>query len=333
MAGGSSANSGGGLASSNSGQRNSVNMAANTRRPQLQISSPIAGESPKNFLFLTLTVRKDENGYGMKVSGDNPVFVESVKPGGAAQIAGLVAGDMILKVNGFEVRSEKHPTVVSLIKASTIVELAVKRSQKLVRPSSVGIVPSTPVLGRDRTASITGPQPVDSIKRREMETYKIKTLQKMLEQELLNLERLKGDTNNPSYKLSDANVKKLREQLRQVGAEAQHPRNSAQQLFHLHQQQLQQLQQQHQGKGTPKSSKSKNKFTAQSKSVIEEDDVPPPLPQRNLPRQLQMDATNNNAASQGFSPISDLDNAAAGGTNSPVRNSPQPPLSAAASTP
>jgi len=27
------------------------------------------------------------------------VFVESVKPGGAAEVAGLVAGDMILKVS------------------------------------------------------------------------------------------------------------------------------------------------------------------------------------------------------------------------------------------
>ncbi|XP_032597038.1 uncharacterized protein LOC6568911 isoform X3 [Drosophila grimshawi] len=197
-------------------------------RPQVQItpivqatkSSTPNPASPKNFQYLTLTVRKDENGYGMKVSGDNPVFVESVKPGGAAQIAGLVAGDMILKVNGQEVRLEKHPTVVSLIKASTIVELAVKRSQKVARPTSVGIVPTTPVLsGRDRTASITGPQPVDSIKRREMESYKIQTLQKMLEQEKLNLERLKGDTHNPSYKLSEANIRKLREQLRQVGAE------------------------------------------------------------------------------------------------------------------
>ncbi|XP_070066508.1 uncharacterized protein RhoGEF2 isoform X3 [Drosophila virilis] len=197
-------------------------------RPQTQLT-PIAPvqkpmtpnpASPKNFQYLTLTVRKDDNGYGMKVSGDNPVFVESVKPGGAAQIAGLVAGDMILKVNGQEVRLEKHPTVVSLIKASTIVELSVKRSQKMSRPTSVGIVPTTPILsGRDRTASITGPQPVDSIKRREMETYKIQTLQKMLEQEKLNLERLKGDTNNPSYKLSEANIRKLREQLRQVGAE------------------------------------------------------------------------------------------------------------------
>ncbi|XP_034102537.1 uncharacterized protein LOC117566983 isoform X2 [Drosophila albomicans] len=202
--------------------------SSGNRRPTIQITpipqvtTPTTPNpaSPKNFQYLTLTVRKDENGYGMKVSGDNPVFVESVKPGGAAQIAGLVAGDMILKVNGQEVRLEKHPTVVSLIKASTIVELAVKRSHKMTRPTSVGIVPTTPILsGRDRTASITGPQPVDSIKRREMETYKIQTLQKMLEQEKLNLERLKGDTNNPSYKVSEANIRKLREQLRQVGAE------------------------------------------------------------------------------------------------------------------
>ena len=60
---------------------------------------------------------------------------------------------------------------------------------------------------------------MQSIKRREMETYKIQTLQKMLEQEKLNLERLKGDTNDPSYKLSGANIRKLREQLRKIGAE------------------------------------------------------------------------------------------------------------------
>ncbi|XP_032571480.1 uncharacterized protein LOC6609537 isoform X1 [Drosophila sechellia] len=379
---------------------------------------------PKNFQYLTLTVRKDSNGYGMKVSGDNPVFVESVKPGGAAEIAGLVAGDMILRVNGHEVRLEKHPTVVGLIKASTTVELAVKRSQKLTRPSSVSVVtPSTPILsGRDRTASITGPQPVDSIKRREMETYKIQTLQKMLEQEKLNLERLKSDQNNPSYKLSEANIRKLREQLHQVGAEdaptvklqaaagnkntalltpnqIQHLSASAthsnQQFHHLHhhhnlhnnnyppQQQpastspaflsllprslsslslgtrknktekdlttsspfglttdfLQQQrmshqaesmsqsmhqhtstptsqqffhphQQQHRFKETGPSSKGKNKFLI-SRSLIEED-VPPPLPQRNPPRQLNLDLKNGNASPGGshlVAPVSDLDRA------------------------
>ncbi|XP_044249279.2 uncharacterized protein RhoGEF2 isoform X1 [Drosophila takahashii] len=386
---------------------------------------------PKNFQYLTLTVRKDGNGYGMKVSGDNPVFVESVKPGGAAEVAGLVAGDMILRVNGHEVRLEKHPTVVGLIKASTTVELAVKRSQKMTRPSSVSVVtPSTPILsGRDRTASITGPQPVDSIKRREMETYKIQTLQKMLEQEKLNLERLKSDQNNPSYKLSEANIRKLREQLHQVGAEdaptvklqtaagnkntalltpnqIQHLSASAtathsnqQQFHHLHhhhnlhhnnnyppQQQaastspaflsllprslsslslgtrknkiekdlnvsspfglttefLQQQRMSHQGESmsqsmhqhtsTPptsqqqffhphqqqhrfkdsgsSSSKGKNKFLI-SRSLIEED-VPPPLPQRNPPRQLNLDLKNGNASPGGshlVAPVSDLDRA------------------------
>lgn len=52
-----------------------------------------------------------------------------------------------------------------------------------------------------------------------MESYKIQTLQKMLEQEKLNMELLKGDPNNPSYKTSEANIKKLKEQLRQIGAE------------------------------------------------------------------------------------------------------------------
>ncbi|KMY94444.1 uncharacterized protein Dsimw501_GD11240, isoform E [Drosophila simulans] len=276
---------------------------------------------PKNFQYLTLTVRKDSNGYGMKVSGDNPVFVESVKPGGAAEIAGLVAGDMILRVNGHEVRLEKHPTVVGLIKASTTVELAVKRSQKLTRPSSVSVVtPSTPILsGRDRTASITGPQPVDSIKRREMETYKIQTLQKMLEQEKLNLERLKSDQNNPSYKLSEANIRKLREQLHQVGAEQQrmsHQAESMSQSMHQHtstptsQQFFHPHQQQHRFKETGPSSKGKNKFLI-SRSLIEED-VPPPLPQRNPPRQLNLDLKNGNASPGGshlVAPVSDLDRA------------------------
>lgn len=49
------------------------------------------------------------------------------------------------------------------IEASTVVELAVKRSHKFMRPTSIDVVPSTPVLTdrKDRTTSITGPQPVD----------------------------------------------------------------------------------------------------------------------------------------------------------------------------
>lgn len=113
------------------------------------------------------------------MSGDNPVYVESVKPGGAAQKAGLLEGDMILKVGGTNVRSSTHVNVVHLIKckffflivsigiscfvfvsiASANVELTVQRNNyKMPRPSSVSVSPSTPLAQR---GGITGPKPVD----------------------------------------------------------------------------------------------------------------------------------------------------------------------------
>jgi hypothetical protein len=36
---------------------------------------------PHHLPFVTVIVHKDENGYGMKVSGDKPVYVQSVKEG------------------------------------------------------------------------------------------------------------------------------------------------------------------------------------------------------------------------------------------------------------
>ncbi|KAL5274603.1 ARHGEF12 family protein [Megaselia abdita] len=169
--------------------------------------------------LLSLTINKDSNGYGMKVSGDNPVYVESVKNGGASEKAGLVAGDMILKVNGNEVRSETHKIVVNLIKSQPIVNLTVKRQCKLPKSTQL-IGPQTSLIAekpRDRTASITAPQPVDNAKRKEMEVEKIATLKKMLVQEQNNLK--KASSNNSDYKRSEANIAKLQEQLKQVEKE------------------------------------------------------------------------------------------------------------------
>lgn len=74
--------------------------------------------------------------------------------------------------------------------------------------------------------------------------------------------------------------------------------------YHPHQQ----MQQQHRFKDSSSSSKSKNKF-AISRSLIEED-VPPPLPQRNPPRTLNLDLKNGNASPGGLmAPVSDLDRA------------------------
>jgi len=78
---------------------------------------------------------------------------------------------------------------------------------------------------------------------------------------------------------------------------------TSQQFFHPHQQQ-------HRFKETGPTSKGKNKFLI-SRSLIEED-VPPPLPQRNPPRQLNLDLKNGNASPGGshlVAPVSDLDRA------------------------
>lgn len=177
----------------------------------------------------TLVVYKDEAGYGMKVSGDNPVYVQSVKEGGAAARAGLHAGDKIIKVNGVNVMQSTHTDVVQLIKSSTQVVLTVQ--QKPVATSSaattatglqVGLAggqhqrpvslsagttmvspsqPATslhrastaPAAGAPCNARITGPQPVDHEKKRQLETQRVHTFQLMLEKEQSYVDKLRSE--------------------------------------------------------------------------------------------------------------------------------------------
>ena len=56
------------------------------RRPPItrpiSVSSQVDGGGVGHHIqVVTVIVHKDENGYGMKVSGDNPVYVQSVKDG------------------------------------------------------------------------------------------------------------------------------------------------------------------------------------------------------------------------------------------------------------
>ncbi|XP_056329303.1 rho guanine nucleotide exchange factor 12 isoform X2 [Danio aesculapii] len=70
-------------------------------------------------------IQKDENGFGLTVSGDNPVFVQLVKQDGAAMRAGVQTGDRIIKVNGTLVTQSNHVEVVKLIKSGSYVALTV----------------------------------------------------------------------------------------------------------------------------------------------------------------------------------------------------------------
>ncbi|XP_046826713.1 uncharacterized protein LOC124427617 isoform X2 [Vespa crabro] len=184
----------------------------------------------------TLYVCKDEAGFGMKVSGDNPVYVQSVKEGGAAARAGLHAGDKIIKVNGVNVMQSTHTDVVKLIKSSTQVALTVQQKplgagsstamgtglqigystgqqhqRSSVLPSGTTMVssPSQAATSLHRASTIpmgggssggapcnaliTGPQPVDLEKKRQLETQRVHTFQLMLEKERSYVDKLRSE--------------------------------------------------------------------------------------------------------------------------------------------
>ncbi|KAI1230760.1 hypothetical protein IHE44_0008640 [Lamprotornis superbus] len=88
-----------------------------------------------------VVIQRDENGFGLTVSGDNPVFVQSVKEDGAAMRAGVQTGDRIIKVNGTLVTHSNHLEVVKLIKSlQEIVPggFSCMRKEVVVVPSSLG---------------------------------------------------------------------------------------------------------------------------------------------------------------------------------------------------
>ncbi|XP_060743834.1 rho guanine nucleotide exchange factor 12 isoform X2 [Tachysurus vachellii] len=103
-------------------------------------------------------IQKDENGFGLTVSGDNPVFVQLVKEDGAAMRAGVQTGDRIIKVNGTLVTQSNHVEVVKLIKAGSYVALTV-----LGRPPGSPQIPLSEVnlnlesLDDNETSSVSFP--------------------------------------------------------------------------------------------------------------------------------------------------------------------------------
>uniref|UniRef100_A0A6Q2ZKZ4 Rho guanine nucleotide exchange factor (GEF) 12a n=1 Tax=Esox lucius TaxID=8010 RepID=A0A6Q2ZKZ4_ESOLU len=98
----------------------------------LSLSQPVYVSDVCNLLSVCVglvqrcvIIQKDENGFGLTVSGDNPVFVQLVKEDGAAMRAGVQTGDRIIKVNGTLVTHSNHVEVVKLIKSGSYVALTV----------------------------------------------------------------------------------------------------------------------------------------------------------------------------------------------------------------
>ncbi|XP_053620775.1 uncharacterized protein RhoGEF2 isoform X2 [Plodia interpunctella] len=133
--------------------------------------------SPGGDDLLTVTVVRDEHGYGMKVSGDNPVYVQSVKEHGAAWRAGLRAGDRILRVDTVAVHNHTHQQVVHMIRANPTTVLTVQQNSSRHK----------------KPITVTAPLPVNLEKQRQLEASKIETVQRMLRQEQDYIRQLRNE--------------------------------------------------------------------------------------------------------------------------------------------
>ena len=83
-----------------------------------QASSPIPSAAERT---RTLNVTRDDQGFGLTLSGDRPVSVQTVRPGGAAHRAGIREKDVIVKVNGAHVTQSTHTEVVDLIAGKRVI--------------------------------------------------------------------------------------------------------------------------------------------------------------------------------------------------------------------
>ncbi|XP_060035882.1 rho guanine nucleotide exchange factor 12 [Erinaceus europaeus] len=188
-------------------------------------------------------IQKDDNGFGLTVSGDNPVFVQSVKEDGAAMRAGVQTGDRIIKVNGTLVTHSNHLEVVKLIKSGSYVALTVQG-----RPPGS---PQFPLADSEVESSVTGhmspimtssphsPGAAGNMERitspvlmgeenNVVHNQKVDILRKMLQKEQERLQSLQEDYNRtPTQRLlkeireAKKHIPQLQEQLSKATGSAQ----------------------------------------------------------------------------------------------------------------
>ncbi|XP_066462179.1 rho guanine nucleotide exchange factor 12 isoform X2 [Eleutherodactylus coqui] len=181
---------------------------------------------PTGLVQRCVIIQRDENGFGLTVSGDNPVFVQSVKEDGAAMRGGVQTGDRIIKVNGTLVTHSNHLEVVKLIKSGSYVALTVQG-----RPPGSPHVPlseSDPFSPLHMSPGNHGHGPLERItspvligeENNIMHNQKLDILKKMLQKEKEQLQSSQEEYNSfPSTRLfkdiqdTKKHIQQLQEQL------------------------------------------------------------------------------------------------------------------------
>ncbi|XP_029282607.1 rho guanine nucleotide exchange factor 12-like isoform X2 [Cottoperca gobio] len=170
---------------------------------------------PTGLVQRCVIIQRDENGFGLTVSGDNPVFVQLVKEDGAAMRAGVQTGDRIIKVNGTLVTHSNHIEVVKLIKSGSYVALTVlgrppglpnlslgedeKEEGAEVSPPSAPSAPRSPALPGGEHIPSSMPEGGEN---KTTHSQKADLLQKMLTKEQQDLQAKEEEySRNPRPKL------------------------------------------------------------------------------------------------------------------------------------
>uniref|UniRef100_A0A4W6D0E1 Rho guanine nucleotide exchange factor 12 n=1 Tax=Lates calcarifer TaxID=8187 RepID=A0A4W6D0E1_LATCA len=116
------------------------------KKPKSEKTSLPSNEfDPTGLVQRCVIIQKDENGFGLTVSGDNPVFVQLVKEGKVDTTA-------IFQVNGTLVTHSNHIEVVKLIKSGSYVALTV-----LGRPPGLTQIPLSEAESEMLGVSISSP--------------------------------------------------------------------------------------------------------------------------------------------------------------------------------
>ncbi|GAU88500.1 hypothetical protein RvY_01187-2 [Ramazzottius varieornatus] len=181
-------------------------------------------ESDEGLVQRFVVFQRDEKGYGLTVSGDNPVFVQSIKKGGPAYCAGVQKGDRIIKVNEVLVTQSNHTEVVRLIKANNFVALTLlgKVAPKTADPSrDGGGGGDPPPVPPPFENAVNGPKSPGEPERQVLFIdSRIQTMNLMREQEMQRISQLtKEFTINPTETLQAdldvalKRVKQLQEQI------------------------------------------------------------------------------------------------------------------------
>jgi len=182
-------------------------------------------------------IHRDDNGYGLTVFGDNPVSVQTIKKGGAAELAGIREGDIIVKVNGTMVEHMTHTEVVNLIKsAGPYVTLT-------VRPPECNMInmPGAGFLGGNGGRSyshaplnerVTAPLPVNQDVQMQMQDSKLRTLSQMRDKAAKDVEKLWAKYKSSQDPKDLDNYEKAQQGLKTIESQIKSTRNPSNPQLH-----------------------------------------------------------------------------------------------------